>query len=259
MDYYSLLFSVENRICTITLNRPSKRNAMDDVLIKDLTGALTLASKDLSIKVVIITGSGKAFCAGADVSYLQKGIGSDFEQNLEDSRKLMRMLQIVYSMRKPVIAAVNGPAIAGGCGVAAACDIVIASDSASFGCPEVRMGFIPAVIMYYVANRIGEGNTRALFLRGNTITTQDALRLGLVNEITSQGDLLGHTMKIAEELCINSSGNSMGLIKEMFSNSKGKNFDDTMEYAANMNALTRMTEDFKKGMTSFIRKEKIIW
>ncbi|MDE3058674.1 MAG: enoyl-CoA hydratase/isomerase family protein [Bacteroidota bacterium] len=259
MNYTRLLYSVGERICTITLNRPEKRNALDDEFVQELTHAFVAASKDAAAKVVILEANGNVFCAGADLDYLQRMSSYNFEENLEDSKNLMRLFQTMYSMRKPIIAKVQGPAIAGGCGLATACDIVVASEEATFGYTEVKIGFIPAIVLTFLVRRIGEGKARNLVLRGEIISAREAKELGLVNEAVTSAKLSQEVQTIAESLCKNSSLTSMGLIKEMFANVDGKTLSDMLDYAANVNAVTRMSEDCRKGIAAFLNKEKIGW
>jgi methylglutaconyl-CoA hydratase len=259
MNYTRLLYSVEERICTITLNRPEKRNALNNEFIQELNRAFISASKDAAIKVVVLEANGNAFCAGADLDYLQKMSSFNFEENLEDSKNLMRLFQTMYSMRKPIVAKIHGPAVAGGCGLATVCDIVVASEEAVFGYTEVKIGFIPAVVLTFLVRRIGEGKARNLLLRGDIISAQQAKELGLVNEVVPPAKLSEEVHAIAESLCKNSSLLSMGLIKEMFANMDGKTLTDMLEYAANINAVTRMSEDCRKGIAAFLNKEKIHW
>ncbi|MEK9135680.1 MAG: enoyl-CoA hydratase-related protein, partial [Bacteroidota bacterium] len=145
------------------MNRPEKRNALDDMLVKELTSAFVAAGKDQSVKVVILAGAGPAFCAGADLDYLNKVAQFDLEENRADSQQLANLFRVIHELRKPVIAIVNGPALAGGCGLASVCDFVIASEeNAKFGYTEVRIGFIPAVVMIFLIKRVGEGKAREL-------------------------------------------------------------------------------------------------
>ena len=259
MNFSRLSYSVEHRICFITLIRPDKRNALDDLLVSELTQALLNASKESEIKVVVLSGEGKAFCAGADLDYLQRMSEFDFNQNLEDSKKLMRLFHLLYTMRKPVIACVNGAAIAGGCGLATACDIVIASDQSTFGYTEVSLGFIPAIVLTFLVRRIGEGRARELVLSGRIVGAAEAQSLGIVNDVVPVAQLDAKVRETADRLCDNASGASMGLVKEMFSKMEGLNFSDLLEYAAHMNAAMRMSDDCKKGIAAFLKKEKTQW
>jgi methylglutaconyl-CoA hydratase len=259
MNFSRLSYSVDRRICSVTLSRPEKRNALDDVLVAEVTQALVSASKDSAVKVIVIKGEGKAFCAGADLDYLLKLSRYDFAQNLEDSKTLMRMFHLLYTMRKPVIAEVHGPAIAGGCGLASACDIVVASEESTFGYTEVSLGFIPAIVLTFLVRRVGEGRAREIVLTGRALNAAEALAIGLVNEVVAAPRLEGRVQEIAERLCNNGSASSLGLIKEMFSKMDGLNFPDLLEYAANLNAAMRMSEDCKKGIAAFLNKEKVQW
>ena len=259
MSFSRLSYSIDRRICRITLSRPEKRNAFDDLLVDELIRAFLEASKDSEVKVIILAGEGKAFCAGADLAYLQKLSAYDFSQNLEDSKNLMRLFHLIYTMRKPVLAKVNGAAIAGGCGLATVCDIVVASEESTFGYTEVSIGFIPAIVMTFLVRRIGEGRARELALTGKILDANEAHALGIVNEVVPLSGLDARAQEIAELLCANGSASSMGLIKEMFSKMDGLNLSDLLDYAANMNAAMRMSDDGKKGMASFVKKEKPKW
>lgn len=259
MNFSRLSYSIDQRICTVTLSRPEKRNALDDILVNELMQAFLAASKDPEVKVVILAGEGKAFCAGADLEYLRKLSGFDFGQNLEDSKSLMRLFHLIYTMRKPVIAKVNGAAIAGGCGLATVCDIIVASENASFGYTEVTIGFIPAIVLTFLVRRIGEGRARELALSGRIVDSKEGCEMGLVSEVVPSSHLDVRVKEIADALCVNASGSSMGLIKEMFSKMDGMNVTDLLDYAANMNAAMRMTSDCKKGIAAFLNKEKIQW
>ena len=212
------------------------------------------------MKVVVLTGSEKAFCAGADLEYLQKLSTFSLAENQEDSRKLMKLFQLIYEMRKPIIAKVNGPAIAGGCGLATVCDFVLASrEHAVFGYSEVKIGFIPALVLVFLSRRIGEGRARELVLSGQNIDAAKAKEIGLVTEVVDDGQLSKYTKGFAQEIVASNSSSSMALTKEMFTTIGNMNFVQALDYAANMNAMTRMTEDCKKGIAAFLKKESIQW
>jgi len=260
LSFSQLTYQIEDRVAEVALARPEKRNALNDVLIQELTDALTQANKTPSVKVVVLTGSGKVFCAGADLEYLQKLSAYSLAENQEDSRKLMKLFQIIYEMRKPIIAKVNGPAIAGGCGLATVCDFVFASrEQAAFGYSEVKIGFIPALVLVFLSRRIGEGRARELVLSGKTIDASKAKEIGLVTEVVDHDQLSTYARNFAGELVSSNSSSSMALTKEMFTTIANMNFIQALEYAANMNAVTRMTEDSKKGIAAFLKKEKIQW
>ncbi len=260
MDFTRIKFSKKNRIATITLSRPEKRNALDDVMIGELADAFQACNRETSTKVVQLRAEGDAFCAGADLSYLQKVSRFDFTQNQQDSQQLMKLFLQMYTMRKPIIALVQGPALAGGCGLISVCDFVLASrESAIFGYPEVRIGFIPAIVMPFLVRRVGEARARELTLRGHTIDAATAASIGLVTAVVPTMSLSAEGEKLAQELEKKNSGSSMGLIKELLGRIHGMSTPDALEYAANLNALTRMTEDCKKGVEAFLNKEDQTW
>jgi methylglutaconyl-CoA hydratase len=260
MTYTHIIYNIENHIATISLSRPEKRNALNDLLIQELTDVFTQSNKNSSIKVVTLTGSNTVFCSGADLDYLQKLSLFSLAENQEDSRKLMKLFQTIYEMRKPIVAIVNGPAIAGGCGLATVCDFILASkEHARFGYSEVRIGFVPALVLVFLIRRIGEGRARELVLSGTTIDAMRAYEMGLVTEVVEHNKLSTRAIEFAQRLVEDNSSNSMSLTKEMIATLHNMDFMQALEYAANMNAVARMTEDCKKGIAAFLNKEKIHW
>jgi methylglutaconyl-CoA hydratase len=195
-----------------------------------------------------------------DLDYLQKYSQLGHEENLEDAHNLMKMLQLIYNLRKPVIAMVNGPALGGGCGIAAACDFVFAGkEKAKLGVPEARLGFIPAIILVYLIKRMGEGAAREFTLRGDILDAATAKTRGLVTEVIEDDQLKPKVYEFAKTLARTTSPASITLTKDLFNRFNEMNVKDAMEYAANLNALVRKTEDFKKGIDSFLKKEKLEW
>ncbi len=259
MSYTHLDYEVKGRVAYITLNRPEKRNAFNAELVKELAQAFVSAEKASDVRVVVLRANGKAFCAGADLAYLQELSGFTFEENLEDSQSMMRLFMHMYKMKKTIIAQVQGSALAGGCGLATVCDIIVASDNAVFGYPESRIGFVAALVMVFLVRRIGEGKARELLLTGKTISAGEAHAIGLINEVTSPGDL----DKIVEEYCVqlskNVSGSSVAITKEILSKVQGMEIQTALEFAARMNAATRMTDDCKRGINAFLNKKTIEW
>ncbi len=260
MDFTRITYASAERRATITLNRPSRRNALDDVSVTELTAAFTMAGRDPAVKVILLRANGPAFCAGADLEYLAKISQFDLEQNREDSLRLANLYRLIHELRKPVIALVDGPALGGGAGLASVCDFIIASkENARFGYPEVRIGFIPAIVSVFLVKRVGEGHARELVLRGATIDAAEALRIGLASivvpaaRITESGDAL------ALELVQKNSPNAMGLCKELLSKFHGMNLPEALDFAANLNAAARMTVECKTGVGAFLRKEKLEW
>ena len=258
--YETLLIEKNDGVAVVTLNRPAKRNALDDVMVKELTSAFAAAAKDPVVKVIVLAAAGPLFCAGADLEYMHRVAKFDHEENRADSLRLAHLLRLIYEVRKPVIALVRGAALAGGCGLASSCDFIIASEeNARFGFTEVRIGFIPALVMVFLTKRIGEGRAREMVLRGNIIDAREALRFGLVSLVVPDADLESSADALIAELLTQNSLNAMGLCKEMLSKLQGMNLIDALDFAANMNAAARMTPDCRQGVAAFLNKEKIIW
>ena len=260
MDFTRILYTSGQRVVTITLNRPEKRNALDDLMVKELATAFSMAAKDPEARLVLLTANGSSFCAGADLEYLSRVAAYDHDENLQDSTRLAQLFRIIYELRKPVIAVVDGPAIAGGCGLAGVCDFVIAGkERARFGYTEVRIGFIPAIVLVFLIKRLGEGRARELVLRGNILTAEEAAALGLVSIVVPGRRLESTTRSLVDELVTQNSPVAMSLCKEMLSKLHGMNFPDALDFASNMNAAARMTADCKRGITAFLAKETITW
>ncbi len=260
MDYTRIAYAAADRRAVITLRRPEKRNALDDVMIAELTAAFTAAAKDPLVKVVVVKGEGSAFCAGADLAYLQRLAKFDLEENRADSTRLASLFRLIYELRKPVVAVVHGPALAGGCGLASVCDFVIASkEHARFGYTEVHIGFIPAVVMVFLVKRIGEGRARELVLRGNILDAEEAMAAGLATMVVPHDGLTAAEKALTDELLVHNSATSMGMSKEMFAKLHGMNFLDAVDFAANMNAAARMTQDCKQGIEAFLAKKDMTW
>lgn len=259
-DFTRIKYAVQQQICTISLSRPEKHNALDDQMIKELSSAFHTAHKDSAVKVILLKGEGESFCSGADLAYLQKISKFDFDQNQEDSNNLMALFHQMYSHRKPIIAVVHGNALAGGCGLATVCDLVVASrETARFGYTEVKIGFIPAIVMIFLIRRVGEAKARELTLRGNIFSAEEAQKIGLVNFVIPETELEEFSLRLASDLIKQCSASSMGLIKELLARLHGMSTADALNYAANLNALTRMTDDCKKGIDAFLKKEPIKW
>src|SRR5258705_3483341 len=198
-DFKTLLLSESDNIATITFNRPEKRNAVSFELVQDLMRALKEIERS-SAQIVIMTGAGKALCAGLDLEDLKGLVGKSHEQNVQDSATMARMFRTIYDFPKPTIAAVNGAAIAGGTGIATMCDFTLAVPEAKFGYTEVRIGFVPAIVSTFLLRQVGEKIARDLLLTGRLFDAQEALRVGLINEIAPSDKLLDRARDIAANL-----------------------------------------------------------
>jgi methylglutaconyl-CoA hydratase len=257
LEYSTLKFERDGKIAIVTLNRPEKRNAISTPMIEDIFAALNAAQEDSSIRVVILTGAGKAFCSGMDLETLQAIAKQSHDENLADSRRMARMFQLIYGFPKPLITAVNGAAIAGGCGLATLSDFTIAAPEAKFGYTEVRIGFIPALVSVMLRRQVGEKHARDLLLTGRIIDAADAFRLGLVNEIVPLEDLMKRAREVAI-MYLESSPVSLAMTKRLLM-SHDNRMHEELELAMQENARIRGTEDFREGLASFLEKRKPRW
>jgi methylglutaconyl-CoA hydratase len=246
-------YETRDGIGILSLNRPEKRNALHPELVRQMKTKLKEVEKDISIKVLIITGEGKAFCAGADLEYLNQLKDYSTLENEKDSRELAELFLMIYNFPIPVIAAVNGAAIAGGCGLASVCDIIVADKvHAKFGYSEVKIGFIPALVSTFIIRKIGEGMAKQLLMSGEIIDGKRAYEIGFVNYIYSNA--LTGSLDVASKLKRNSS-QSMKLTKDMIRKVSGLSVVDAVEYCIGLNTISRTTEDFKEGLNNFLTKK----
>lgn len=257
MDYKTIQLAIDARVATITLNRPEKRNAISYELIDDLLAALDEVGKS-DAQVLILTGAGKAFCSGMDLENLKTLIGRAPEQSMKDSETMARLFRALYDFPKPTIAAVNGPAIAGGCGLATLCDFTLAAPEAKFGYTEVRIGFVPAIVSTFLLRQVGEKQGRDLLLTGRIFSADEAHRIGLINEIIAPEKLMDRARELAAQLMENSP-TSLGYTKRLLSDHAKRELDAQIHSAVRENAAVRGTEDFREGVTSFLEKRKPNW
>jgi methylglutaconyl-CoA hydratase len=242
---------------TITLNRPDKRNALSPALIEELTVALREA-ETCDCGVVILTGAGPAFCSGLDMEHLETMNARTPEEHRRDSENMALVLRTLYDFPKPTIAAVNGPAIAGGMALATIPDFTVATPEAKFGYTEVRVGFVPAIVASFLIRQVGELRTRELLLSGRILKAQEALQLGLVTQIVEQDDLLPSAHALAKMLLQNSP-QAMQAVKRLLSKHAKRRLDEEIEAAINANAQQRSTEDFKEGVLAFRQHRRADW
>lgn len=248
-----LLQNTDNSILTLTLNRPEKRNALNDALVNSLKNALKDANADENLRAIVIKGAGKDFCSGADLSALQKISESDVLENLEDAESLMELFVLMRKVKIPVIAAVHGRALAGGCGLATACDIVLASQSAQFGYPEVKIGFIPAMVMAILRRNLSEKKSFELITQGFNFSADEALNFGLINQVFDDANFeenvteyISAYQKVSRSAVI--------LSKKLLYQMDGMTFDTAIKVGAEVNTIARLTEDCQKGIARFLDK-----
>jgi methylglutaconyl-CoA hydratase len=257
MNYPTIQLAYDGRVATITLNRPEKRNAISFELIDDLLRALDEVAKSDAI-VLILTGAGKAFCSGMDLDNLKALLGRTPEENLQDSATMVRLFRSLYEFPKVTIAAVNGPAIAGGTGLALLCDFTLAVPETKFGYTEVRIGFVPAIVSTFLLRQVGEKQARDLLLTGRIFGAEEASKLGLINEIVPGENLMTRVRALAS-LLMENSASSLRATKQLLNDHARMELDAQIDAAVRENAAIRTTADFREGITSFLEKRKPVW
>lgn len=273
MGYATLTLSIDFDIATLTFNRPEKRNAISPRMIEELLEALDEVEHGPA-RAAILTGAGRAFCSGMDLEALQalavqsqehQGVGSPrddtarpSEASLKDSRRMRQMFYRIYTFPRPLIAAVNGPAVAGGCGIATLCDFTLAAPEARFGYTEVRIGFIPALVSAFLVRQIGEKAARDLLLTGRIIDASEALRIGLITEVVPADKLQDRARQLAAQL-IENSPTSLAYTKRLLSEFSRTDLEQDLELAVMENARVRSTADFREGLAAFLEKRKAVW
>lgn len=249
----------QNGIFEIILNRPDKRNALNSEFVQELTDAFVAANNDNRTRVVILKANGKAFSAGADLAYLQQLQNNTYEENLQDSSQLKTLFSHIYNHKKIVIAQVEGHAIAGGCGLATVCDFVFSVPDALYGYTEVKIGFVPAIVMFFLLRKTGEAKARHLLLTGKLFSAEYFRELGLVTEIVEAGKIQEHVTAFATQLVKETSPQSIALTRKMIAEIQTMSAEDALNYAAQQNAHARAQEDCKRGIGAFLNKEEITW
>ena len=257
MSYETLTLEQDGQMAVLTLSRPEKRNAISAQMITDLLGALDHIEASPA-RVVILTGSGKAFCAGMDLEGLRAIARQSAGEHLEDSRRMAKMFHRIYSFPKAIICAVNGAAIAGGCGIATLGDFTLAVPEAKFGYTEVRIGFVPAIVSTFLLRQVGEKSARELLLTGKIISAEEAHRLGMVNEIVAPELLLARARELADQLLENSPV-SIAATKRLLAEYVRGERDAQIRTAVRENARIRESQDFREGVSSFLEKRKPRW
>jgi len=257
MGYNTIQLAYDCGVATITLNRPEKRNAISFELIDDLLRALDEVSRS-EATVLIVTGAGKAFCSGMDLDDLKALLGRSPKQNLQDSQTMVQLFRSLYEFPKMTIAAVNGPAIAGGAGLALLCDFTLAVPEAKFGYTEVRIGFVPAIVSTFLLRQVGEKQARDLLLTGRIFGAEEAARMGLVSEVVPAENLMVRACQLAGLLMENSPA-SLRATKQLLTDHARAELDLQVEAAVRENAAIRTTSDFREGISSFLEKRKPVW
>ncbi len=257
--YETILYHTDSKICTIRLNRPDKRNAFNAQLVNELKEAISVADNDEAIKIIILKGEGEVFSAGADLAYLQSMQNNSYEENLADSKNLMELYHLIYTLSKPVIAQIEGHAIAGGCGLVTVCDFAFAIPEAQFGYTEVKIGFVPEIVMVFLLRKINERSAKELLLSGKLISAGQAMVAGLINGVVGKENIHQHVLEFANNLITNCSRESLKATKQMVAAVQEMKLEDALNYAAEVNAKARSTEDCKHGIETFLAKKRPQW
>lgn len=252
-EYQKIIYSVESGIARITLNRPDKRNALDDEIVSEFKDALEAASNNDSVRVVLITGAGKDFCSGADLASLQRISEAGVAESMASARVMGELFLDMRRHPRPIIAAVRGRALAGGCGLATACDIILAAESSRFGYPEVNIGFIPAMVMAILRRSVSEKRAFELITRGEIIAARAALEIGMINRVFPDDQFDAEVEAYVSQMA-SKSASAVSLAKSLLYHMDGMTFETAIEAGIQMNAITRMTEDCKRGVERFLKK-----
>ncbi len=256
-DYKHLLVSISKGVHTIQLDRPGKRNALCPLLIDELVQAFDDAAQDDS-GVVVLAASGSAFCAGLDLDSLATIHAQTREEVRQDSERMAHVLRKLYTFPKPIIAAVNGPAIAGGLALATLCDFTYATPEARFGYTEVRLGYIPAIVATFLTRQLGEKRTRELLLSGRILKADEALRIGLVTRVVPTAELKAEVNALAHSLLLNSP-QAMRTVKRLLIRHSADTLDQEIEAAIEANAEQHSSEDFREGIRAYFEHRKADW
>jgi methylglutaconyl-CoA hydratase len=252
-SYQKLLYQNDQGVARLTLNRPEKRNALDPELMLELQDAMATSARDQSIRVVLLKGAGKDFCSGMDLAALQKSAEADVLQNLESARALAQLFLSMRRHPRPIVAAVHGRALAGGCGLATAADIILAAHSAQFGYTEVNIGFVPAIVSAILRRSLSEKRAFELITTGEIISSQLAVDQGLVNRVfpdeTFTSDVEGYVSKLASK-----SQSAVMLSKHVLYHIDAMGFEAAIDAGIEVNTIARMTEDCKRGVENFLKR-----
>ncbi len=257
-NFETVVYTIKERVARVTLNRPEVHNAFNDTMLRELIAIFKKISKDKNIRVVIITGNGKSFCAGADINWMKKMMNYTYEENIEDSNKISECMYALYTLPQPTIARVNGAAIGGGMGFVGASDIVIAADTAKFSLSEVKIGLVPACISPYVIRKTGEGGCREFFITGERLTAEKALKAGLVNRAVPIKKLDEAVGEVVNKL-LSSGPNAIATCKELLRNVPQMSLDEARKYTVEVIAKLRVSEEGQEGMNAFLEKRKPRW
>ena len=258
MNYKTIKYEKENQIGRVIFNRPEIHNAFNATLIDEMSDLFTVLAKDESLRVIVLTGEGKSFCAGADLNWMRSVVNQSFEENLNESNRLANLFYQIYTFKRPIIGRINGAAIGGGTGFVAVCDIAIAAESAKFSFSEVKIGVVPACIGPYVIKKMGEGKARELFITGERMKAKRAFEVGLVNKYV-EDDKLDDEINTLIESILSSGPEAVAMAKKLVSEVPSMTPEQFKPFTAEMIAGLRISDEGQEGMDAFLNKRKPKW
>jgi methylglutaconyl-CoA hydratase len=258
MNYQTIKLDYKKAVAYITLCRPDVRNALNDTVVSELTDAFTQLNSNTDIRCIILTGEGKSFCSGADLNWLGEVADYTYEQNYDESQKLVELLYLIHDHSKPVIARVNGAAVGGGVGLMLVSDIIIADETAVFGLSEVAIGIVPAAIIPFVIVRIGETKARELLITGERINAIQAVEMGLINYAVNRYKL-DDEVQSKLDFILQNGPNAVKTVKEMINVLRTADRNKSVDYISNVIAKLRTGEEGREGMKSFLEKRIPKW
>lgn len=254
-----LSLTIKDRIGIISLDRPDKRNAFNSELVESLHNAVVQLNEQNGVRAIVIKGNGPSFSAGADLDYIKQLRHADLAANTKDSRSLADMFMAIYNSPKLTISLVDGHALAGGCGLALVTDLCLASKNAQFGLTELRIGFVPAVIMKFIMNKLPGYVIKDMALTARTIEGEEALNLGLVNRLIDDADFEQDCLAYVREIIERTSPQALATTKELMRTVESLKLKEAIDLAVNVNAQARRSDDCIKGIDAFLNKERIKW
>lgn len=254
MTYEKIIYETQDGIARVTLNRPEKRNALDAEMVSELKDVMVSSARDSECRLVLLTGAGEDFCSGADLAALEKTAQAGVLDNMADARSTAELFLMMRNHPRPVIAAVHGRALAGGCGIATACDILLAAESAQFGYPEVNIGFVPAMVMAILRRSISEKAALELVVGGELISAARAYQLGLAHRVLPDDRFQAEVNTYTERLA-SKSASAVMLSKRLLYNMDSMSVEAALEAGIEINAIARMTDDCRRGVERFLRKK----
>jgi len=252
-EYTDIIYEVKNGVAFVTLNRPDKRNALNDRIISELREAMVAAEADDQIRVIILRGAGKDFCAGADLAQLEKSAQASVLDNLEGASRMADLFLTMRRLKKPVIAAVHGRALAGGAGLASACDMVIAARGAQFCYTEVKIGFVPAIVMSIARRNLGEKRAFEILATGKTFSAEEAATIGFINRVCDDAGFEDEVEKYAAEIS-QLSASALMLTKYLLYQIDSMSFEQAIRAGVDLNIIARQTPDCQNSVRKFLSK-----